>query len=231
MANQVGAFDVVHHGWASVSYNGQESKKFEITSEQKLHELAKNIGLQPDCVSNILNAVDLSQRKLVLVYCVSTGGGVSHGVKKIERVASAIHVHICSFDFPGGCGTAPMEGDIIVLSARKDIKEEILTEIIKLKVDQEPEYAGLGSHEAANAKLVADRGNYERDIDSRLRWGDLTEEKVRGEKWFTDLNPAKQALAIRKLHAYRDYAQFELATVAAYRNASARLCGRAFHLS
>ena len=226
------ANDIFHHGWASAYYVDKYKKEvsFIIENENDFQELAARIGISEAAIPKILNDINLNDRKIVIIYIVTPASNVSYGVRKIESIASKIHIKVMELECPNTMGSATMGGQVLVLSAPKN-EPEIAVNVENFNVLDEPEY------EAWNYKECKQRVSQLEKATSVNKkafqeiymyvYGGESDEDIKQQSSFKEIEDQDQAEKILK--AVREAYILEKKVQATFQEVSKRLKGKSYN--
>ncbi len=222
MTHSIGNNDIVHLGWAFPRRMPREDReKIVATSVESLMEAMEG-------PTHFQNSIDWSERDVVLYYCSRNTSSKKFGVDKIDQTAAI--VRIACFSRPNTPGSSSFGQQIVILSVPKNSAAQIQFDHHDLNVFQEPEYKNIftpSSYREAEERLLETRGPRNSKIDPYLRTGEkMTEEEMREQDWYYNLNSEEQALAVKKLRTYNAHKEFENAEYKSYETLFNRLMGK-----
>lgn len=223
---------IFHHGWASAYYLNKYEKEilFVIENENDLQQLAARIGVSEAAIPKILNDINLNDRKIVIIYIATPASNVSYGVRKIESIASKIHIKIMELECPNTMGSATMGGQVLVLSAPKN-GPEIVVNVENFDVLDEPEYEAWNYKERNQrvSQLEKATSCNEKYFNKMymLVYGGESDEDIKQQSWFKEIEDQDQAEKILKTR--REAYNLEKNVQATFQEVSKRLKGKSYN--
>lgn len=228
--------NILHHGWAQAWYihGNTNNKLFIIENENELQEVAEKVGISKKiAIPEILKDISLNDRNIVIIYVTTPASNVHYGVKKIELIATKIHINVVEISCPFSLGSASMGGQVIVLSAPK-VVPEIVVKMEKLDALDEPEYEAWNykeSRQRIKELLAATPYNhkYSSNIYCSVDDGILNDEQIKQQDWFKEIDRNLQDQASKTIVSYRANQELDKKVENTYHEVQNRLMRKSYN--